>query len=230
MSVLDKRSLAYYFEANANDSVGSSHGTSTNVNFVAGAGKVGNGAEFPGTSSVIKNTTFALPTSEITIAIWLKTSDITTAKEIFMIGADGILDSNSVRHMEFRLELPAGSTRQAGYIQFIGGTYSQIYSSGLNLTDNTYHLFIARCKSGTQSLRIDNVNRGTDNKTGSMPSRTGFAIGDISENPSLHWHVPANYDMLYIFNEYLTDSECDELWNGGAGLVPGGIANHGFFF
>jgi hypothetical protein len=204
-SILTGLQLAYNLNGNSNDSVGSSNGADT--------------------SSVIKNTSFALPTTEITIAIWVKTSDTSTAKEVFLLGADGILDANSARHSEFRLEIASGGSRQAGWIPFIAGTPVVLATTGQNYADGAWHLLIARAKSGSQILKIDDVDRASATASGTMTARTGFAIGDISENPSLHWFVPATKDALYIWDRFLTDAECTTLWNGGTGIEYNSTAN-----
>lgn len=217
-TLLNNIVLAYKLDGNSNDSVGSSNGADTAITYSAGNGKIVQGAGFNGTSSVIKNTTLALPTTEITIAVWVKTSDVSTAKEIFLLGADGVLDANSARHSEFRLELASGGSRKAGWIPFPAAVPIVLVGT-TNCADGNWHLVIGRCKNGSQILRVDNVNEATNTAAGTITARTGFAMGDISENPSSHWFVPAAKDEMYIWNRFLTDAECTELWNGGAGFA-----------
>lgn len=217
-TLLNNIVLAYKLDGNSNDSVGSNNGTDTAITYSTGNGKLVQGAGFNGTSSVIKNTTFVMPTTEITIAVWLKTSDITTVKEVFLVGADGILDANTPRHSQFTLAIASGGTRQAVWTPFIAGTPITMSSSGQNYADGAWHLCIARAKSGSQILKIDNVDRASNTAAGTMTARTGFALGDISENPSIHYYTVHATDEVYIWDRFLTDAECTELWNGGVGL------------
>jgi len=217
-TLLNNIVLAYKLDGNSNDSVGSSNGSDTSITYSSGNGKIVQGAGFNGTSSVIKNTTFALPTTEITIAAWVKTTDTSTAKELFLLGADGVLDANSARAYQFRLELASGGARKAGWIPFPGGVATVLTGTTINCADGNWHLVIGRSKSGSQKLTIDNSTEATATASGTNTARTGFAIGDLSENPSAHQFVAGAEDELYIWDRFLTDAECTELYNGGAGL------------
>jgi len=121
---------------------------------------------------------------------------------------------------------------------FIGeGTVFAQETTGTGfMASGTKHLVICRFERSADgmSIRIDNVERGTGQAGGisgppfntssfaSVGTTDKLTVGmvrdaSMADAPTV-FHGENSQDELLFFNTRLTDAECAELWNGGAGV------------
>ena len=163
MALTDNLVSYYKMEGNSNDSVGSNNGTDTSVTYSAGNGKIGEGAGFASSSTII----YPAQTDPTTISFWIKITTI-ASKSIFLSSSpDNAIGGRSTD----KIQLYDGTDRIASnnWIKsvrthycfvYIGSAYA-IYQNGSfleNLTCNKLQIRqIGRSASNGFTGEIDEV-------------------------------------------------------------------------
>jgi hypothetical protein len=175
-------------EGNANDSKGSSNGTSTDITYNTSNGKFNQGAGFNGTSSKI---TFADPSigAAFTLMMWLKPAYDWTA------GDDGIIDT-------YPLNLGSVAIRGNGdgKIRYsIGGVANATTTSIGNINGQYHHIAIVGSGSNTLKVIYDGVEIGSNTFGGNFTSTT-LVLGNVN---GADWFNGAMDEVAY-FNTNLS--------------------------
>ncbi len=200
--------VAYYaFENNANDSVGSNHGTSYNTPQYT-TGRIGNCVNFTGGSSYI--TVPAVVTTDFTVSFFVKTTqNYTTDGDFYMgcsllNGEESGMDPNDwgITYLANKIAFGAGYT---------GGTST--FKSISTVNDGQWrHVCCTRNSStGTMNIYIDGVLETTGSgPTGSRTAPSVLHIGDTKWSGAT---FNGQIDNMKIYNQVLSSSEITWLAN-----------------
>lgn len=210
--------VSYYkLDSNSNDAVGSNNGTDTSMTYDSADGKISNGGKFNGTSSSIQlpNVTLGISTA-YTIAAWIKTSTVTTSPMI-MNRDSGATPVN--RNFQFLI-------KTNGTVEFIRFNTSNVLVTDITTTttvnDGNWHHVVAWFDNATGSkIYIDKVSSASDAVLTNNNDITGITpvIGaGHNGNPTILNFFNGSIDELGLWSRGLTQTEINELYNGGTGL------------
>ena len=206
MSLLTGLVAYYKLDGNSNDSVGTNNGTDTAITYSTANGKIGQGAGFNGTSSLISLGNVLSIFGAITISAWVyKTSTVVGSIVARGNGTNGIFDQYMLDGdgTNFRFYLYNGST-------FLIATSPEIR--------NAWTHVVGVWSGGATPLQIYiNGVKGTDSAsfTGTQPTGTGVNIG--KDNAGATQYFGGDIDEVAIYNRALSASEVLQLFNAGLG-------------
>jgi hypothetical protein len=200
--------VAYYaFENNANDSVGSNHGTSYNTPQYT-TGRIGNCVNFTGGSSYI--TIPAVVSTDFTVSFFVKTTQNYTTDGDFFMGCSLLNGEES--GMDFT---DWGITYLANKIAFgagyTGGTSTFKSTSTVNNGQWRHVCCTRNSSTGAISIYIDGVLETTG--SGPTGARTAPSVLHIGNNKSLGETFSGQIDNMKIYNQVLSSSEITWLAN-----------------
>ncbi len=202
-SFFSKTGLVSYYklDGNSNDAHGSNNGTDTSISY--SAGKIGNGANFNGSTSEIVTPLLTSARDNVTLSCWVKLNSLSQNSIIFGNGNPG---SNG-----FFLSISNGSgSTGSNLVGFCGGIAFLNTGYSFPSTGVWYHIMMIR-DSGTWRIYLNNSQKGsTWSTTPNIPSGNGM-IGDSGFNGSI--------DEVGIWNRALTSDEITQLYNNGNGLT-----------
>lgn len=87
---------------------------------------------------------------------------------------------------------------------------------------NSWNMIGVRINKTTADFFMNNTKIGTINLNDSFGFSThALSFAEYSGNPETGF-PPAGYlyDLIFVYNRTLTDTEFDDMWNNGAGLIP----------
>jgi len=148
----------------------------------------------------------ALGTGNWSVSFWIKCDAISTGsnQRIWSSGAGGVLQTQMYL---------TGS----GNLQF-GGPWSDGF--GWGVSSGTWHHLVYRVNTGSTTLNVGYV---LDGSTYNNTNRTITTVFDTSGSffigrNSGTYGFEGNIDEFAIWNKYLSDAECLEIYNGGSGV------------
>lgn len=196
------------FEGNSNDSVGSNNGSDTTITYSTGNGKIGQGAGFNGSSSLIKKTSpTGLPSgsSDISVCGWARLANTTNDQEVVAFGTDSA-------HQLAALVVKAG-----GNLGFQG--FSNDVSVTWSPSTATWYFLCYTLTGQSVNFYVNASQQGTTQTLGSAPNigSTYLQFGAIfNSGPSNFWTDAL--DEIGIWGCVLTTSQITTLYNNGTGL------------
>ncbi len=200
------------FDGNANDIIGSNHGT------VYGGASLASGLKgvtdtaysFDGVDDYINvNSSFGNPNT-VTISVWFKTS----SNGIIFNQHDTVSPPTSANsHVPALWVIPDGRLRA----ELWSGSIGAIYSSN-SVADNNWHLATLVGNTNIQYLYLDGVlvNSRSGNLSQSWWARTTFGVGYAAnrEGSASVWkYFPGSLDQVHIYNRALSGSEILVIYN-----------------
>ena len=160
---------------------------------------------FNGTNQYTLGSVTNMPTTKMSFAFWIKTTD--TAGTIFSFGGGG---SNNV---ERAVKLSAGKVQ---LFEKNGGAETSLLSSG-TVNDDSWHHIVCTIAgiSSVWKIYVDKVDVSASTVNG--PGNTNLAVTQTTIAVSYVNAVYSNYyagsiDDLRIYNDVLTQGEIDELY------------------
>ena len=218
MALTDNLVAYYKLDGNSNDSVGTNNGTDTAITYSTANGKIGQGAGFNGTTSVINFTdTLAWrPTGSFSISFWFSSTSTTQS---------GIISNSIINTGDFSGWL-VDLNFSTGKIRFVicpsngTPTANAVLSTASTYNDGNKHFVVVTYDGTTMSLFVDNIAQGTNT--------SGAVSYDATEHPVIGClfvsGVQQNFlggavDEPALYNMALSASERTELYNGGLGTT-----------
>ena len=160
---------------------------------------------FNGTNQYTLGSVTNMPTTKMSFAFWIKTTD--TAGTIFSFGGGG---SNNV---ERAVKLSAGKVQ---LFEKNGGAETSLLSSG-TVNDDSWHHIVCTIAgiSSVWKIYVDKVDVSASTVNG--PGNTNLAVLQTTIAVSYVNAVYSNYyagsiDDLRVYNDVLTQGEIDELY------------------
>lgn len=210
MALGDNCTHYYKFDADANDSIGTAHGTVTGA--TNAAGKINNGYTYVSASSqYIGFGTTAWGTGDVyTITFWFKSSTAATQHLVTR--------ENAGSSGEMHIDLSSTGNITWQHYSSGGSTVLSIASSGTNYGDGNWH-FVACVQNGsTAELFVDAVSKGTDaasNTTAWSGSIQTYSGRQATNTSSM---LNGQLDELGVWSRGLTSAEVTSLYNSANGL------------
>lgn len=193
--------VSYYkLDGNSNGSVGN-NGVDTSVSY--SAGKLNNGADFNGTTSLIAITPTSLlnaSTARITASCWVKIN-VSSDAIFFIKHYTG--NAGSYYFSTASGKLTASSLGGIGNVAALAN-----YSTGV-----WYHLCLVWKSNVSLDFYIDGVLQGTDTTPGAIPDNTNgnLQFGKYSTFNAIN----GSLDEIGIWNRALSSTEITALYGGG---------------
>lgn len=210
-------SLYWPLNSNATDSIGSNNGTATNISYVAG--KVGNAADFNGTSKISFGSMPLNASTDFSLCFWIKLPADNVRKHIFFVGnaaATGrglLLYKTTARKVRLSVTHNTGTLTEgplsttdiatAAWVH-VGVTYgsntAKIYVNGQ--VENSVNIGALNIdSSGPKLLGIsdESVDLDFDGMTDGY-TNARFVIGQIDEFRIWNSREISAVEMLYIYN------------------------------
>jgi len=209
---LDGLMFAYSMETNASlvDDVGTNNGTNTDTTLVVG--RVGNGLQYNGTSSVstANNTTsLSSPSTEVTLMADIYPTAVGQSATTVIVGKAGntsglqtyAIGFNGSRQIRFRVADPSG-------------TFHDVTTSG-TLTLNTWNRVVCVYSSGTlRRVYIGTSSETFANLTFTMTHNTlPLTVGSGYDAAATNRRFTGTLDNVMGWNRVLTESEINDLIN-----------------
>jgi hypothetical protein len=202
------------FDLNANDKVGSNHGTiNGGASLVSSGCKSGSCYDFDGNNDYIDVGTFSVSGNKLTIAAWAKWEGSSFSLDPRIISkADGVESSDHV----FLLGLDESSGSAAQYrFRFTAGTSALSFNAGSAIPDNTWHHIVAVYDGSTARIYVDKILIGSNTKSGNLETNNNEV--NIGRNPVgdyqgwRYWE--GKLDEVMIWNRALSSSEITQLYD-----------------
>lgn len=212
MALTDSLTAGYNLDGNSNDVLGSNNGTDTSMSY--STGKVGQAADFNGTTSkIVLPTSVLISSTAFSISFWIKTT--ATASQVF-------IDNDvfpSVRCYAIRINNAA-----SGKISIYRFDTSQSFINEVDTTaggyndGNWHHCVVTFSTTNGIRIYVDNGSPTTNATTTAnyAASSNNTTLGQQVESTVAAYN--GSLDMVYFWSRELTSTEVAELWNGGAGL------------
>ena len=202
MALID--GLVFYtrLEGNSNDLKGSNNGTDTAITYSVANGKIGQGAGFNGTTSIISFGNTGIPTGNAprTVAVWGKTTQATNGSFFAITPATNIVGT------QYDIFILSGKNYFSGYGADLSGT--------VTINDGAWHFLVATYDGTTLRLYTDGSPDGSAALTLNTTA-TIVNMGGVQNSPTLVGTV----DEVAIWSRALSATEVSQLYNGGAGLT-----------
>jgi len=201
--------LAFYKLDNTNDSSGNNRTLTNNGNVSFASGKIGNAADFDGSSWLSSSGNSAFGTDDLAVGMWVNAVNLSQdQKMVFVGGASG-----------FAFSLLDGTVHIAK--ANVADLYD--FSSGAVTNNSWFHVLIKRAGS-TFTCYVNGSSVGTYD-SGSVIDFTGtdYFFGAYIDGLT-GYSLEGQIDAVGIWNRALNDSEVAALYNSGNGLEEFGGA------
>jgi hypothetical protein len=201
---------AWNLEGNSIDSIGSNTGSDTSITYNGANGRYGIGAGLNGTTSKIDLANIVTGTTDITIAMWIKTS----AANGYLISQRDGSGSGFINQWSFRI-----ASNKLMFWDHTGGAYGfdETVASTTSVNDGTWRL-VAFTRSGTAgTYYVNGVADGT--KTAASLVSYGSLLGAIGYNRrDSATFFAGSISKVQVWTRALSAAEMLSLYNGGRGL------------
>ena len=210
--------VSYYkLDSDSIDFWGSNNGTDTAMSYQS-AGKVGNGATFNGSTSLVNfGNVLDAGSGPWSVALWLKTSTTGVSQHLIGKTFNDISPSWDVK-------INASNLISADISDAVD--FDIVTSGTTTVTDGLWHLVIFTwVAGGAMHIYIDNVQADTGSSASSRnTTNTKNAKMGIDDAASPHFPYTGMLDEVGIWTKVLSAQEMTDLWNGGSGqtMVSGG--------
>src|SRR3990167_4226815 len=183
------------------------------------AGKVGNAADFDGSTeyfSVADNTVFDVTTGDFSIAFWFASADEATGARLFWkrvtaTGQGYYAQLNASDQIYF-------SPADEGGTDYVEVTGSTDIATG---TTNFFHVVITWTNPDTAKIYVNGVDETTVNTADSLGSITNASVFQIARDGSGVAYNGGLFDEFGFWNVALSQAQVTELYNAGAGNTCG---------
>jgi hypothetical protein len=216
------------------DSSGSGHtGTLTSSNIWTSSGKINSAIEADGSNYVdlgVANNLLSIPDSGFSIAFWVfMSADTDTVWPIHL----GFNTSPSVssRNSGLRVRILSGQLEfriQQNLISGFNGGFRGAWRTGLFLQAGWNLCICNRTTTDADAYVFNNVEQVSNSISGSFgnlsfwQNRNNVINADFDDEDTFIASSPSGsrFDEIGIWDDALTESERDVLWNDGDGLQP----------
>lgn len=213
MALTDNLVSYWKLDSNSNDSLGVSNGTDTAITYSTPS-KIGNAAQFNGTTSRVNLGTGNACTAGLTISMWVQTSAITG--QLLFSKTNGVSAATDSYYVYY---YNAGGSNMK--IQgFVGSGTADYYTDSTIVSLASMSHVVFTDDKTTSSIYINGALNTSLAHT-ALASLNGAAsrtwIGAFGSTPSLFMN--GSIDEVGLWNRAITLSEVGQLYNGGAGLT-----------
>jgi hypothetical protein len=225
--------ISYYkMEGNSTDFWGSNNGTDTLVTYGTAYGKIGQGANFNGSSSKIALSQATSPFNNLaagSFAFWIYLNSNTSAP-IHFRQHDG---TNTYACFSVGFYTSSGglyAAGTAGKIYVHAANAQPLASSTTNLSTGQWYFVVVTFNGSNCSIYVNGALDSSTSGNFSIPndiSCTNDTFGYWSNGP---YYLNAYIDEVGIWNRVLTSTEISDLYNGGAGNTMIYVAQSGAAF
>lgn len=205
--------LAYYsMEGNANDAVGSNNGTSTNITYSTGNGKILQGGGYNGSTSKIALGAQALTGGAFTISAWVNFASFAADCTIYGQGNTG--SNNPI----IALSVNDTTTIEVVYRNNSSTGLATTYTVS-TLSTGTWYYFAWTCSTTQSNFYLNgSLAGGPTTFTANSGTFDTCNIGVRQRVASDNWMNGA-IDEVGIWTRDITSAEVTQLYNAGDGLA-----------
>lgn len=211
--------IAYYaLEDSTNsiqDSTGVYDGVARNGTTLGATGKIGDAIELNGVDNLVTISSLSSP-KKITLSAWVKPTPTSGAFKP-IVGANDVNIGPSLQSWNFGYE----DDNFVGKVFVPSGSNTTLTVTGVNISDGSFHNLVMTYDGSNLSLYLDGVLKtSSTSPNGDLIEKNGVALGAFSDitfgGQSMFSGV---IDEVGIWNTSLSQSEIEEIYNGGSGLT-----------
>jgi len=216
-STLTTNLLSYYrMEGDSTDYWGSATGTDTNVTYGSSYGKVNQGANYNGTSSVTNATISSGLSGDFSVNVWVKLSSAG--------GSQSLFDSHVASYSNYWMQLQLDSgTGRWGFGLYDGTNNPYLVAGNNTPSAGTWYMLTAvrDHAAGKMHLYVNGTEVSgspiTDTTTGT-PTYSDFNFGARENTAGTYiQRLNGDWDEGGVWSKVLSAQEISDLYNGGAG-------------